>query len=329
MHLQITLRYLLQFRYSGVLFVQHLEVLMALKIVPASEPLSVENIVLTVYAAPGLGKTSLSFTADKPLMLDFDRGAYRAATRGDSVPVASWIDVSLMTADDLAPYQTIIVDTAGRALDALAADIIANNPKAGRGDGSLTLQGFGTLKSRFAQWQSFLRSLHKDLILVCHMDEQKNGDETQERIDAQGASRNEIYKSSDAMCRIRLNGKDERYLDFDPRQGGFGKNPAQLPKIAFPDPRQNPRVLADVIAQIKTAINGMTAAQAEARKVEDEWAKAISEARTAADFNGLVNLGRERRYGKALMAMLTDPAKSAGLHFDKSTKTFVAEQVAA
>jgi len=297
---------------------------MALRIVSASAPLTIENIVLTVYAAPGYGKSSLSFTAEKPLMLDFDRGAHRSATRGDSVPVASWADVAQMTPDDLKPYSTIIVDTAGRALDALSADIINGNPKAGRGDGSLTLQGFGTLKSRFAQWQAFLRSLHKDLILVCHMDEQKNGDDTQERIDAQGASRNEIYKSSDAMCRIRLDGRDQRYLDFDPRQGGFGKNPAQLPKIAFPDPRQNPRVLAEVIAQIKAAVNHMAVEQAEAHKDQDMWAKTIAEAKTAADFNALVNLGRERKYGKVMMAMLTDPAKAAGLHFDKTAKLYVA-----
>jgi hypothetical protein len=271
-----------------------------LRIVPASEPLPVKNIVLTVYAAPGLGKTSLSFTADKPLMLDFDRGAYRAATRGDSVPVTSWSDVASMTAEDLAPYSTIIVDTAGRALDALAADIIQTNPKAGRGDGSLSLQGFGTLKSRFAQWQSFLRSLGKDLILVCHMDEQKNGDDTQERIDAQGASRNEIYKSSDAMCRIRLDGKDMRYLDFDPRQGGFGKNPAQLPKVPFPDPHQHATVLADVIGQIKAAINRMTEEQSEARA----WSEAIAIAKDAEAFNLLLKLGRERKYGKTLMSML-------------------------
>lgn len=292
---------------------------MALKIIPASDPLPVDNIVLTAYAAPGYGKSSLAFTADKPLMLDFDKGAHRAAVRKDTVQVSSWMDVSLMTAEDLAPFSTIIVDTAGRALDALTADIIANNPKAGRGDGSLTLQGFGTLKSRFAQWQAFLRSLKKDLILVCHMDEQKSGDDTQERIDAQGASRNEIYKSSDAMCRIRLDGKDQRYLDFDPRQGGFGKNPAQLPKIAFPDPRQNPRVLADVITQIKSAINRMTEEQSKAQ----EWSKAIAEAKTAADFNNLVSLGRDRKHSKAMMTMLAKPAKELGLHFDKDSKLYV------
>lgn len=302
---------------------------MALRIVPASDPLPVENIVLTIYAAPGLGKSSLSFTADKPLMLDFDHGSYRAATRGDSVQVASWMDVSLMTAEDLAPYNTIIVDTAGRSLDVLSADIIANNPKAARGDGSLTLQGFGTLKSRFAQWQSFLRSQHKDIVLICHMDEQKNGDETMERIDAQGASRNEIYKSSDAMCRIRLDAKDQRYLDFDPRQGGFGKNPAQLPKIAFPDPRQNPRVLADVITQIKAAINQMTVAQSEARAEQEEWSKAIADAGTLEDFNKLLPLARDRKK-IAVANMIAAEAKKRGYKFegDKKTGKYVETQQA-
>lgn len=295
---------------------------MALRIVPASEPLNIENIVLTIYAAPGYGKSSLSFTADKPLMLDFDKGAHRAASRGDSVQVGEWADVQGMTAEDLAPYSTVIVDTAGRALDALSADIIRSNPKAGRGDGSLTLQGFGTLKSRFSQWQGFLRSLRKDLILVCHMDEQKNGDDTQERIDAQGASRNEIYKSSDAMCRIRLDAKDQRYLDFDPRQGGFGKNPAQLPKIAFPDPRQNPHVLSEVIAQIKESINRMTAEQAAARKEQEEWAAAAKDNSTIEDFNkNLLPLARERK--GAFKSFVEGEAKRRGYFYDKELKQYV------
>lgn len=293
---------------------------MALKIIPASDQILVENIVLTAYAAPGLGKTSLAFTAEKPLMLDFDRGAYRAAARGDSVQPSTWSEVSLMTAEDLKPYSTIVVDTAGRALDMLSADIIANNPKAGRGDGSLTLQGFGTLKSRFAQWQSFLRSLKKDLVLICHMDEQKQGDDTLERIDAQGASRNEIYKSSDAMCRIRLDGKDQRYLDFDPRQGGFGKNPAQLGKIPFLDPHKYDKTLADVLKQIKESINHMTLEQAEARKTQERWTKVIAEAKTVAEFNGFLPQLRELK-NLALAAMVRDAAGKLGFKYEGDKRT--------
>ncbi len=294
-----------------------------LKIVAATEPLPVENIVLTIYAAPGLWKTSLAQTAADPLTLDFDKGIYRAFNRRASVTIIRWSDVAAMTAEDLAPYKTIVVDTAGRALDAISQDVIDGNPKMGRADGSLSLQGFGALKSRFAQWQSFLRSQRKDIILICHMDEQKSGDDTQERIDAQGSSRNEIYKSSDAMCRIRLDNRDQRYLDFDPRQGGFGKNPAQLPKIPVPNLKDAPDFLANVIAQIKTALNHQTANQAEAVKQQDEWAEAVAEAADLPAINVLVGLSKERKLSKGQKSLLVSQASKLGFEFDKTTGLYI------
>lgn len=295
-----------------------------LKIVAATEPLPVENIVLTIYAAPGLWKTSTAQTAETPLTLDFDKGIYRAFNRGASVTVVKWADVQSMNAEDLEPYKTIVVDTAGRALDALSQDIIEGNPKMGRADGSLSLQGFGALKSRFSQWQTFLRSQGKDIILICHMDEQKDGDDTRERIDAQGSSRNEIYKSSDAMCRIRLDNRDQRFLDFDPRQGGFGKNPAQLPKIQIPDLSSNPRFLADVIAQIKGTLNKHTAAQAEAVKEQNEWESAVNESETLEAVNLLVSLSKERKLSKGQKNILANKAKALGFEFDKETGCYKA-----
>lgn len=305
---------------------------MALRIVKATEPMPVSNIVLTVYAQPGLGKSTLGFTADKPLLLDFDKGAYRAAHRGDSVPVTVWADVQSMTAEDLAPYNTIVIDTAGRALDVLSQDIIAQNPKAGRADGSLTLQGFGTLKTRFSQWQSFLRSLGKDVVLICHMDEQKNGDDVLERIDAQGGSKNEIYKSSDAMCRIRMDAKDGRYLDFNPRSGGFGKNPAQLPQIAFPHPDQNPRFLGDAIGQIKSSINKMTAVQAEAVKSaeaqQEAWMAEINKETTLDAFNANI-LPKMKERGAGFKTLASSVAKQRGYKADKTSGRYVAEMAVA
>ena len=88
---------------------------MPLKIVSAAEPLPVETLVVTVYAEPGVGKTTLAFTAKKPLLLDFDKGARRAANRKDSVQIDAWADVAGLDAETLSPYSTIVVDTVGRA----------------------------------------------------------------------------------------------------------------------------------------------------------------------------------------------------------------------
>ena len=87
---------------------------MALKILSASEPLPVEQLVVAIYGQPGIGKTTLAFTAEAPLLLDFDKGAYRAVGRKDTVQIESWPDVTNITEADLAPYKTVIVDTAGR-----------------------------------------------------------------------------------------------------------------------------------------------------------------------------------------------------------------------
>jgi AAA domain len=298
---------------------------MALRIIKATEPMPVENIVLTVYAAPGLGKSTLGFTAEKPLMLDFDKGAYRSGNRGDAVTVAKWSDVEAMTAEDLEPYKTIIVDTAGRALDAMGVDIILKNPKAGRG-GNLTLQGYGELKGRFTQWQSFLRSQGKDLVLICHMSEEKNGDDTMERIDAQGSSKNEIYKSSDAMCRIQIQPDGSRVLNFDPREGGFGKNPAQLPRLVFPHPDKNPHFLADVISQIKGSINKMTESQAEVQKENEAWQAAVDGLQTVEEVNALVKIATERKLAAPQKGLLSARATALGLTFDTKSKLYVAPE---
>jgi phage nucleotide-binding protein len=228
---------------------------MALKIIKAEQPIEVKNLTICLYAQPGIGKTSTAFTADKPLLFDFDKGSYRSNNRRDSVEIDSWADVINITEEDLRPYNTIVVDAVGRALDVLTVHLMKADPKLKNRNGSFTLQGYGVLKNVFTDWLKLMRSFGKDVVLIAHMTEEKNGDDIIERLDIQGGSKNEIYKVADVMGRIKFSGNDQRIIDFNPSTSGFGKNPTQLPAKEIPLFQDNSTFLSDLINEIKNKLN--------------------------------------------------------------------------
>lgn len=298
---------------------------MSLKITKAADPITVDRLNICLYGAPGVGKTSLAFTADAPLLLDFDQGAHRAANRKDSVRVNAWEDVARISADDLADYNTVVVDTAGRALDVLTADIIRRNPKLGRG-GALTLQGYGALKAEFIAWLKMLNGFGKDVILVAHMDEQRNGDDIIERLDVQGGSKGEIYKAADAMGRLTIR-SGKRVLNFSPTDAAFGKNPGQLEALEIPAPERDPQFLGGVVQSIKDKLNELTEEQREAQAAMGKWRVTIADLQAAADFNGMLDSIKEQP--KAVQALFAHAAQERGLTFDKRAKVYADPQEAA
>ena len=295
---------------------------MSLKITKAADPIRVERLNVCIYAAPGLGKTTIAFTAEAPLLLDFDQGAHRAANRKDIVRVTSWADVADMKAEDFAPYKTVVVDTAGRALDTLTADIIRRNPKAGRG-GALTLQGYGTLKAEFIAWLKALNAYGLDVLLIAHMDEQRNGDEIIERLDVQGGSKGEIYKAADAMGRMAIR-DGKRMLNFSPTDAAFGKNPGQLEPMVVPHPDKDPTFLADVIQSIKDRLNELTEEQTAAQTVLEGWRTRVGAMKTDEDFNSAME--EIKTAPPAARAMFVAEVAQAGFVFDKAASKYVARE---
>ena len=300
---------------------------MSLKITSASEPITVERLNTVIYGPPGLGKSSLAFTADSPLLLDFDQGSHRAANRKDVVRIADWSDVAGITASDLTPFSTVVVDTAGRALDILTADIIRANPKMGRG-GALSLQGYGELKSRFTAFLKLLNSFGKDVVLIAHMDEQRNGDDIIERLDVQGGSKGEIYKAADAMGRLIISNGQRRLL-FSPTDAAFGKNPGHLPPLDVPD-ISDPSFaafLAGVVTEIKARLNTLSESQRQAVEEQQWFHTALP---TVSDADGINQLmERASEAGKTVKAMLHKRAMEIGLEFDKASGEYAGKKEAA
>lgn len=291
-------------------------------ITPKFEPLAVRELVLGIVGNPGLGKTSLGLTADNPLLIDFDGGAYRAAFRGDTVVVRAWQDVVAITAADVAPYDTIVVDTIGRAVDYLKDAVVARDPKNARKDGQPSQQGWGAIKGEMAAWLKKLRMFGKDIVLISHALEEKEGDETMQRMDITGGTKTEVYKICDVIGHLDIiNGR--RILNMDPTDTAFGKNPGRLDPVHVADDK--PGVLAEVLSATKAHLNRMSEDQVEVQELLDAWTEKVQAAKTIKAFNALLAEGPEvdeRIRPKAKIA-LTDAARKAGLEYSAEKKGFV------
>lgn len=294
---------------------------MALKVTRSDEVITVDTICFTIYSQPGLGKTSLSFTASKPLLLDFDKGAHRAVDRKDTVQVVDWKDVANITASDVSAYDTIIIDTVGKALDVLAQDIIRSNSRLSHG-GALSQQGWGQLGVRFSAFLKLLRSFGKDVILIAHMDEQKDGDMIKERLKISGGSKDLVLTDSDVIARISIISK-ERYLVFSPTETAFGKDPAGLGEMPVPaaTATEYPTCLTNIIAKIKSRLNELSEDQV-AHKAEVDWfSETLPKVSTADGINEL--LERAKSGGRDISLMLAKRAENLGLSFEKTTSRYV------
>lgn len=291
---------------------------MVLKITPADEPIATDNLVITIFGQPGIGKTSIAFSASKPLLFDFDGGSQRALNRKDVVRIRSWDDVAGIDADDVAGFDTLIIDTVGRALEFLAAKVVQSDPKLGRKTGELSMQGYGALKTAFAQWLGRLRTFGKNIILVAHEKEEKNGDDTIVRVDAMGATRTEVIRLSDLVGFVSSDGKSGT-LDFNPTDKHTGKNCVGFDILRVPNLRSDPAWFGGII---RTALDTMNSLTEEQRKREEwfsEWLLKIEAITTADEANAAL----EPISGdQALRSALGKKARELGLIPNKETRQY-------
>ena len=230
-----------------------------LLLIKAGEALIIKWLILCVYALPDYGKTSLALTASRPLVIDFDGLVAKAKNRthGDVIRLETWTDFdSLEKQVDLSNYDTVVIDTCGRAVDLLKEHVKTLEMGNRQGDGNLSLKGWGVVKRLFKERLDTLGKTGKDIVLLCHLNEEKSGDTMLDRLDIDGGSKAEVYKSAMAICRIVISGKEQkRFLDFSPRENAIGKNPGGLGLIPYDNPAVAPNTLALVLKQIKNEMN--------------------------------------------------------------------------
>lgn len=222
---------------------------MAITIVRPNDPLPEKNINFCVYAEPGTGKTTSSFTAESPLHLDFDEGLERAAYRKTSIKIRNTMHqngkIKSTGYGDLKQmimkgefsklifengFKTVIIDTGGTLLDDHITPYLTNStPKYRRGDGSLSLQGFGALKNEYKWFVNQIKGLNLDVFVVCHAAEK----DEKVRPKMTGGSLDILKETADMLGYMYMEG-NRRMINFNPTEKAFGKNVAQLDVLEVP-----------------------------------------------------------------------------------------------
>jgi len=298
-----------------------------LRIIEATERIIVEHPIFLLFGQPGVGKTSLGFSAENAILLNFDTESAlaRAVNRGRAINVLSVDELRELeqATEILAPFSTVVIDPVGSCVDLMAAAVIKDNPKYGR-DGSLTQQGWGVLKSRFRTWITSIRAMKKNVLFVAHHKEDKNGDTVFVRPDISGGSKDAVLRLADFVGFLFMNGK-ERLLDFSPTESWFGKNPARWSTFKVPPPEKAQTFMAQLFAEGREALGKISEASASIANQVQDWQADIQTYTTAGEFNRAIPKIQplpaivKPQVVKLLMAA----AEARGIPFDRTTKTFV------
>lgn len=311
---------------------------MALNIITPVQTITVSAIKLYYYGDPGMYKTTLGMTANKALIIDADKGAYRTGTnrRADVVVAECWNDISNITIADLEPYQTVVFDTIGRVLDLIKAHL-ANDRKNTKGDGSLKLNVQGVANTMFSTFVNKIITSGRDVVFIAHATEDKNDNLTLIRPDLGGKNRQEIYRLCDAMAYLCLetnkNGIQERVLKFDPQEGYHSKDAGALGNVTVPDLRQsqNSSFLGDLIEGVKKTLNTMTPEQQETQRLKlewEQWEKSCTESKFPSDFNSLMSeLKPEHPNFKNMWECMKHYAYQLGFTYNKQSAKWIEMEV--
>lgn len=289
------------------------------------DPITISSIKVLIYGQPGIRKTSYSFTADKPFLIDFDKGIRRLhpVYRKNYAEVESWADVADIANDPaIAGFDTLIFDTAGKMLDLLAIHLMRQNEKLNY-QGNLTIQGYGVLKTSFRTWLATLEAAKKNLVFVAHDKEGKEGEETRIRPDVPGGSLATLIREMDLVGYMESRGNVST-ITFDPSDRFWGKNSCRIPKITDLDKFPLSK-LFEMYAEQQEKINDISNDYKDLMSVIDAKIDTVKDAETAkvaaAELETLAVIWDSKLQARTLFAA---KLTAIGLKFNKKEGTYEA-----
>ena len=246
-----------------------------------------KKVRILIAGFPGIGKTTLALSSPDPLYVDVDLSAERI--NREVLNLAKGItqsrdykelrqDLGLgctemelqAVRNSLVDYKTIVVDTGGKLLAIMGQYGMRIDPKYGRKDGSLSLQGYGWLGKEFQRFlDHIIYQLDKHIVIVFHTVEEKDGDDTKLRIKAEGSSKNSVWEVMDLGGFVEMRG-NQRTIGFSNCERYFAKGTRGIHGV-YPIPELTPGTPNDFLTKLFEKYNAVSAQEAE-KAAEDKAA---------------------------------------------------------
>lgn len=177
-----------------------------------------KKIRMIIAGFPGIGKTTLGLSAPKPLLIDVDRGIDRvqAKNRKDFTQPITYEELLQDLKSDLNSYETLVFDTGGKLLDLMKPYVIKQDSKNGQKDGTtLSIKGYGAVGKEFQRLMDYAYyNLNKNVVVLFHAKEDKDGEATKLRILVEGSTKDNVWQPMDLGGFMEMyNGK--RTIGFD------------------------------------------------------------------------------------------------------------------
>lgn len=261
---------------------------------PSDVQTKAKKIRMLIAGYPGIGKTTLGLSAPRALHIDIDAGIDRIEPRYRRPYIQPKTYQEVL--DDLVPenlvdFDTLVFDTGGKLLDLMKPWAIKNDPKNGKRDGSLSLQGYGAVGREFTRLMDYCHyTLDKHFVVLFHAVEDKDGENTRLRLMIEGGTKNTVWIPMDLGGFLEMQGNDrtlglsncERYF----AKGTRGINGIlKIPELHDGDPNNYLTRLFERYAQKEEADAKLLAADQEAyeaaMKRGNEIIHAVSDADSA------------------------------------------------
>lgn len=295
-----------------------------------------KKIRMLIAGYPGIGKSTLALSAPNPLHIDVDFGIDRIEPRYRK-PYIQPRDYQEIL-DDLTPintqdYDTLVFDTGGKLISLMSIWAIKKDPKYGQRDGSLSLKGYGFIGKEFVRLMDYcFYELQKNIVIVFHATEEKDGDNTRLRIKVEGQTKNNVWEPMDLGGFVEMYGKD-RTIGFSNCERYFAKGTRGISGI-HKIPSLTPTSPNDFLTRLFAEYNAISAQEAEknaeaqaaydaAMKKGVEIIKTVVDVETAnaamPDFKAISHALTSE---KELNSIWNGKIKACGLMFDKVLKQY-------